>query len=96
MLEVITIEGKEYYRRNDVLNYFAKRIYREDVLRGIKAVKDEIRMREQVFKNDRMRKEVKVAEMDNVLRILCRTVMDYPMLTKSMFGGETNGNEPSS
>lgn len=87
MLKSVLIDGEEYFKKADVLRYFQRSIYREDVKRAIKVIRGEIHMRKTVFKNDVMQRERKVKEMEGVLRILCRTADNYPEISKSMFGG---------
>ena len=75
----------EYYRVFDVKEHFLKPIYRSDVLQAIKKIKQEIKMRAEVFKNDSIKRDCKVKEMELVLRILTRCSNQFPELQKEMF-----------
>ena len=84
---VFAIDGHEdeYFRVFDVQKMFHEPVYREDVRAAIAAVKKEIHMREQVFKNDSIRRRQKVAEMEHVLRILSRCSDRFPEVQREMF-----------
>lgn len=71
-----------FYLVEDVRHYFGKGIYNEDVRRAMSTIKAEIRMRQQVFARDRVKRDRKVAEMEQVLRVLSRFSDKFPELQK--------------
>jgi len=75
----------EYYRVLDVKEHFLKPIYRSDVLQAIKYVKQEMKMRTQVFKDDTIKRDRKMKEMELVLQILTRCSDKFPELQRKMF-----------
>ena len=75
-----------YFRTFDVKEHFQKPIYKPDVMKAIKYVKAEIHMRREVFKDDKVKRDRKVKEMELVLRILTRCSGQFPELQKEMFG----------
>jgi hypothetical protein len=86
-LYTFEIDGHEdnYYRVLDVKEHFLKPIYRSDVLQAIKYVKQEMKMRSQVFKDDTIKRDRKMKEMELVLQVLTRCSDKYPDLQKQMF-----------
>ena len=89
-MKVYTFEidghADDYFLKRDVQQFFLKPIYRSDVKQAIENVKKEIAMRRHVFRDDTMKRECKVKEMELVLRILTRCTDKFPELQKEMFG----------
>ena len=75
----------EFYAVLDVKEFFLRPLYRSDVLQAIKSIKQEMKMRAHVFRDDKIKRDLKMKEMELVLQILTRCLDDYPELQREMF-----------